>query len=200
MSALARVLFIIVSSLWIKCRSGRRRRRASIRYEATSLPRCLQVLSRESNNRLQCTTELRMQRILILAFLYSSLSLLCRSTRGAPLAVPLYLVPPISRIPSARFISSRMQRRPLCRRGTLVSHHFPDKSALYSFILLHGDGFLAPGTRIRTKPGGCSLLDRRNDSRMDSRATPPARPRVSRILFSRDRRIHRHSECLSECV
>ena len=28
-------------------------------HESTSLPRCLQVLSRETNNRLQCTTELK---------------------------------------------------------------------------------------------------------------------------------------------
>lgn len=37
----------------------------SIRREATSLPRCLQVLSRKSNDHLQCTTELKRQRDLL---------------------------------------------------------------------------------------------------------------------------------------
>lgn len=41
---------------------------------------------------------------------------------------------------------------PLCGQGILVSHHFLDKSALYSFIL-HSDGFLTRGTRVRTKTG-----------------------------------------------
>lgn len=105
-----------------------------------------------------------MQRIPTLAFLYSSLSpssslllTVSRSTRGSALAVALSCPSNISDpFGPLHFFSYAAPASPLCRQGTQVSHHFPDKSALYSFILLHSDGFLTRGTRIRTKPGDAS--------------------------------------------
>lgn len=69
---------------------------------------------------------------------------------------------------------------PLCGQGILVSHHFLDKSALYSFIL-HSDGFLTRGTRVRTKKGD---FDRRNDKRDEFASDAPLSPLIPNIILT----------------
>lgn len=113
-----------------------------------------------------------------------------RLTRKAFFAVALSCPSNISDLfGPLHFFSYAASSSPLCRRGTLVSHHFPDKSALYSFILLHSDGFLTRGTRIRTKPGDARCSIGETTAGWIRERRPPSRiytPRVSRILFSRD--------------
>jgi len=74
------------------------------------------------------------------------------------------------RIP-VRFISSSYAAfaSPLCRRGVLVSHHFADKSALYSFIPRR-DGFAPRARHANTHKaeGDARLPDRGNEPRMNS--------------------------------